>query len=1023
MFSLEEFVSKTLKLLEKERETEIEETRILTEKLPAKELQRRGVCLLKLKISSRRSGLYGRTVITFEPNHGDLPSHNLTPGDIVGLNPSTGDSQSESLGSGIVTRSSTSAVSVAFDDSQDLFSLNDDGLYKLTKLANDVTYKRLKRALGDLVKLHSGPASYLVDVLFGQQELSPSGKEIVIDFVNSSLDQSQKEAVRFALQQREVAIVHGPPGTGKTTTVIEIILQSVKQGLKVLACAPSNIAVDNLVERLADHKQRIVRIGHPARVLPHIQKYSLDALLSSSEDTRLVEDVRKELDSSLSSLKKTRDRGEKQRLREDMKHLRKELMQREQTATRDILKRANVVLVTLTSATEDGPMKLLNEEHFDLVVIDECSQALEAACWIALLRAPKCVLAGDHLQLPPTILSKEAAKDGLEVTLMERVLKLYCDRVMKMLTCQYRMNELIMQWSSDQLYQGKLVADESVRHHLLRDLPSVTECEETSIPLMFIDTAGCELRELDLPEEISKGNEGEADIVAAYVEKLISCGLSPEDIAVIAPYNLQVELIRLRLSQQYPKLEVKSVDGFQGREKEAVVISFVRSNPKGEVGFLAENRRINVAITRARRHLCVIGDSETVSHDKFLKTLVEYLTTKGEVQTAHQYIDVVSVNQGTVPLPEHLSDLMSLRKTTTEKGAKPKTNYQEKRLRKQNDGKEKHIASSFHETATNSGQTRKDGDNFEDDEKVQEYQILLETFINNNGQEVIEFSPSLSSHERYIIHVLSEKLGLLHCSKGVDEERHIVVRKPGTRENDSETRGSYQTTRTAVKSNHADPLKLEKNKTPQIDKSIKNDVQSIRDQNQSVTGDSSEPVLPVKKSDKVACAYCGKDVIKANFQLHELHCARKEKQDQHSQNAGTLKSQEQSKARKEKSKIPNVVEKLEKIDNDDFEALIATVQTFDGSCCFRKCKTPTATLGYTCEFCQGRFCLSHHIPEVHGCGDAAKAAARAVINKEGVLSRGSAKNRHSDAEKKIKLQKKLDNKLSKMAEKRKGKQK
>ncbi|KAL3878418.1 hypothetical protein ACJMK2_030771 [Sinanodonta woodiana] len=1022
MFSLEEFVSKTLKLLEKERETEIEETRILTEKLPAKELQRRGVCLLKLKISNRKSGLYGRTVVTFEPNHGDLPSHNLTPGDIVGLNPSTGDSESESLGSGIVTRSSQSAVSVAFDDSQDLFSLDDDGLYKLTKLANDVTYKRLKRALRDLGKLHSGPASGLIDVLFGQQELSPSGKEIVIDFVNNSLDESQKEAVKFALQQREVAIVHGPPGTGKTTTVIEIILQAVKQGLKVLACAPSNIAVDNLVERLADHKQKIVRIGHPARVLPHIQKYSLDALLSSSEETRLVEDVRKELDSSLSTLKKTRDRGEKQRLREDMKHLRKELMQREQTATRDILKRANVVLVTLTSATEDGPMKLLNEEHFDLVVIDECSQALEAACWIALLRAPKCVLAGDHLQLPPTILSKEAAKEGLEVTLMERVLKLYCDKVMKMLTCQYRMNELIMQWSSDQLYQGKLVADQSVRHHLLRELPSVTDCEETSTPLMFIDTTGCELRELDLPEEISKGNEGEADIVAAYVQKLISNGLSPEDIAVIAPYNLQVELIRLRLSQQYPKLEVKSVDGFQGREKEAVVISLVRSNPIGEVGFLAENRRINVAVTRARRHLCVIGDSETVSHDKFLKTLVEYLTTKGEVQTAHQYIDAAIVNQGTVPLPEHLSDLMSLRKTTTEKGAKPKTSYQEKRLRKKKDGKERHT-SSFHDTTANSERTRKEGENLEEDEKVLEYQTLLEKFIKNSGQQVIEFSPSLSSHERYIIHVLSEKLGLLHCSKGIDEERHVVVRKPGTRENDSGTRDTHLATTAAAKSMHAEPLKSDKLKAQQINKSVKSDEQSIQGHNQYVSEGSSEPVLLVKPSDKVACAYCGKDVIKANFQLHELHCARKQKQDQHQQNVNTLKSQEQSKAGKGKSRMPNVVEKLEKIDKDDFEALIATVQTFDGSCCFRKCKTPTATLGYTCEFCQGRFCLSHHIPEVHGCGDAAKAAARAVINKEGVLSRGSAKNRHPDAEKKIKLQKKLDSKLSKMAEKRKGKQK
>lgn len=313
--SLEKFVNQHIQLLDKEREAEIEETRHVNETLPPKELQRRGVCLLKLHIRSRRTGFYGRTVVTFEPGGAlqELPAHNITPGDIVSLTASSAHQGDEGFGSGIVTHAGKSAISVAFDDKEDLYDLQEEDLYKLTKLANDVTYKRLKNALNNLKKGDFGGSSRLVDVLFGETDLSSPYNLKDIHLVNSGLDESQEDAVRFALAQPEVAIVHGPPGTGKTTTVIEIIIQAIKQGNKILACAPSNIAVDNLVERLAQHKQKVVRLGHPARVLPHIQKYSLDAILSSSEETRLVEDVRKDLDKNLSAIRKTRDHGEKQK--------------------------------------------------------------------------------------------------------------------------------------------------------------------------------------------------------------------------------------------------------------------------------------------------------------------------------------------------------------------------------------------------------------------------------------------------------------------------------------------------------------------------------------------------------------------------------------------------------------------------------------------------------------------------------------------------------------------------------------
>lgn len=309
-------------------------------------------------------------------------------------------------------------------------------------------------------------------------------------------------------------------------------------------------------------------------------------------------------------------------------------------------------MATNTGASDDGPLKLLPNDYFDLVVIDECAQALEASCWIPLMKAPKCILAGDHKQLPPTIISHKAAANGLSLSLMERLIQKYGEQVVRMLTVQYRMHNAIMQWASKQMYGGRLVAHKMVATHLLMDLPGVDSTEETTIPLLLIDTSGCGLLEIDEEDEQSKGNKGEVEIVTKHLQALIEAGVHPKDVAVIAPYNLQVQLLRKELSNKYPELEIKSVDGFQGREKEAVVLSLVRSNRRGEVGFLAEDRRINVAVTRARRHLVVVCDARTVSTHPFLKSLVDYMTEHGEVRTAFEYCDdVVSENYVRPVLP------------------------------------------------------------------------------------------------------------------------------------------------------------------------------------------------------------------------------------------------------------------------------------------------------------------------------------------------------------------------------------
>ncbi|XP_010164273.1 DNA-binding protein SMUBP-2, partial [Antrostomus carolinensis] len=571
------------------------------ESVSLKELQRRGVCLLKLQAASQRTGLYGRLLVTFQPRKYDsdaeLPYNSFGPGDIVGLYDSAG--QGDPLSTGIVTRVTSKAVTVAFEESRDgMLSLDRESSYRLLKLANDVTYNRLKKALNALKQYHGGPASDLIDVLFFSSDPSAFSETKPLKLYNTSLDASQREAVSFSLAQRELAIVHGPPGTGKTTTLVEIILQAVQQGLKVLCCAPSNVAVDNLVERLAAYKARILRLGHPARLLEPIQQHSLDAVLAHGDNAQIVADIRKDIDQAFAKTKKAQDKGERSHFLSEIKALRKELKEREETAMAAALTHASVVLATNTGASSDGPLKLLPENHFDLVVIDECAQALEASCWIPLLKAPKCILAGDHKQLPPTVVSHKAAAEGLALSLMERLIERCGEKVVKMLTVQYRMHQAIMQWASSEMYSGRLTAHPSVAQHLLRDLPGVTSTEETTIPLLLIDTAGCGLFELELEDEQSKGNTGEVQLAGLHIQALVEAGVKAQDIAVVAPYNLQVDMLREHLCHRYPELEIKSVDGFQGREKEAVILSFVRSNRKGEVGFLAEDRRINVAVTR-----------------------------------------------------------------------------------------------------------------------------------------------------------------------------------------------------------------------------------------------------------------------------------------------------------------------------------------------------------------------------------------------------------------------------------------
>ncbi|ERS95582.1 hypothetical protein HMPREF1624_08098 [Sporothrix schenckii ATCC 58251] len=746
------FAATQLELLAAELQSEIAQTAETVGGHTPAALQRAGVALINLVVGGRRTGMGGRTVLTLEgdaatSSSDELPEHGLRTGDVVLVAEQPGGSAKkremrdlEKRGvHGVVTRVRRTALEVAVDnDDGDSSSSSSkaasdehvDTLLQsrvwLLKLADEVTHKRMASTMRAIQNMPAADYTPLMRVLFGLSSpglatttTADAAAANAVEWVDPTLNDSQKDAVRFALAAPEVALIHGPPGTGKTHTLVELILQLVRRDLRVLVCGPSNIAVDNLVERLAPHAVPMVRLGHPARLLPSVLGHALDVLTQTSAAGAIVRDVRADMDARQADLKKPKQKGgpanktARRAIYSELRDLRREYRERERRCTRELVGGSKVVLATLhgaggsqlrVSSSVDGPAPA-----FDVVVIDEASQALEAQCWVPLLAARKVVLAGDHLQLPPTVKAAKAdakvaatkkkttkdktaprkegaatdaasrlpvdklsldAKTGqtgqtrqkgqkgsaitLEYTLFDRLLDLHGSSIKRMLTTQYRMHERIMRFPSDTLYEGKLVAAESVAGRLLRDIQysadaesgaaasTVADVDETREPLVFIDTQGGEFPETtdeEAPNDDgdgkdakdaksararlfgdSKCNAMEALLVRQHVRTLVrDGGLRAADIAVVTPYNAQLALLSGPLKQEFPGIELGSVDGFQGREKEAVVVSLVRSNAAGDVGFLAEKRRLN-------------GGSLAPSGSAFLKSWMDFLEENADLR-------------------------------------------------------------------------------------------------------------------------------------------------------------------------------------------------------------------------------------------------------------------------------------------------------------------------------------------------------------------------------------------------------
>lgn len=720
-----DLISKTLELLQLEHDAEIEESLNNRSNCSIRELEKQGLCVTKLMICGCKTGLFGRVLVKLKKEFADLPQHKMSPGDIVGI---FQEDIKDPEVNGTVYKVTPSTITVACEGMVDM-----QGKVAVVILANEATYKRQREIMEKLRNLNVNHPSYgLAEILLGSSQAKFTMAEYPLEFSNPNLNSVQKHAVQFALNQCvNFGIIHGPPGTGKTTTVVELILQAVKRGIQVLVTAPSNIAVDNLVEKLAG-KARIVRVGHPARMLPTITEYSFDNLLKKTDAYQITQDIRKELNSLSKSPSS----------RQEARVLRKELKSRDGKAAEEVLQNSQVVLSTcISSGTKFMVEYAAKIKGFGLVIIDEAAQALECACWVPVLMGKKVVLAGDHKQLPPTIMSEQAAREGLQISMMERLCELYPNSAV-LLEIQYRMNELIMNWSNKEFYFGRLIADDSVKNRVFDDFP---------YPLVLVDTSGGGVYDAG---EISKFNSGEAEIVGKFCQELFEAGI--KDVAVITPYNAQVELIRGIV----PRAEVSSVDGFQGREKDAVVISMVRSNSNQDVGFLQDFRRLNVAITRAKMLVCLIMDCDTVGSKKspaFLQHLCEYFSTNAHCLNFHEYYTGGISYQSKELIQKQAKD--QERKQKQKEKEKPKNQYiTEQKLIKE---PSKIIKDTYKETL----------------EKIE--------ILKKSDEESFK-TEKLNAKDRHSIHELCQKHNLYHKTLGSGKEKRMLISKifpkPGQKE-------------------------------------------------------------------------------------------------------------------------------------------------------------------------------------------------------------------------------------------------
>jgi superfamily I DNA and/or RNA helicase len=502
----------------------------------------------------------------------------------------------------------------------------DDGKLGVNLMFDSKTYDEMFRALNVLINLEKGRSKDLRDIILGNKNpefaKSPNVHSVL-------LNDSQNEALNSIMAADDVAIVHGPPGTGKTTTLVESIKFLVADGKKVMVTAPSNAAVDHLTRSIANAGVSIVRIGNLAKVEEDTTAHTLDVLLSQDRDFKQIRELKKrasEMRKMGSKYRRSfgREEAEQRKLLfQEAKNLNKEARELESYIVNKLIDQAQVIACTLIGSTHE----YIRSKIFDVVVIDEAGQALEPACWVAILKAEKVVMAGDPFQLPPTVKSHEAERKGLTKTLLEKTIERLPQ--ISLLKTQYRMHKDIMSFSNLKFYNNALEAHESVAMRGIEGLfPSVE----------FIDTAGCGYAEQESEENSSRSNPEEAHLLMRHFNQLKLDLSDRSSVGVISPYRGQIDILS-DLFNDEKMVTVNTIDSFQGQERDVIYLSLVRSNDRSEIGFLKDYRRMNVAMTRARMKLVIIGDSATLGNDSFYSDFLDFAEKLGAYRTAWEFME------------------------------------------------------------------------------------------------------------------------------------------------------------------------------------------------------------------------------------------------------------------------------------------------------------------------------------------------------------------------------------------------
>ena len=636
--SSREQLQKTYELIKLERQADLDYYR---QKVLLRSLQQRtkeGTTWYPVRLKRDYIGTGERLIIEIErTSHLDQP-HAFQSGKSVSVFSNAGGKPEKDHVNGVINyvRDNTMVITLNADELPDWI---EDSLLGVDVMFDEMSYREMEFALKEVMKAEDNRVAELREILIGKEKaaLDESNHRPVPP---SKLNSSQVAALEKIMAVQDVGFIHGPPGTGKTTTLVHAITQVVRDEKQVLVCAPSNAAVDLLTDKLSEQGLSVLRMGHPARVTEQSLSKTLDAKIADHPSYRELRVLRKKMEQLKSTaLKYKRNFGyhekqERKLLLQESRALKADADLLEFYIVNDLLQSTQVICCTLVGSSHP----VLRGKKFQTVFIDEAAQALEPACWIPILRSHRLIFAGDHQQLPPTIKSNEAAKLGLAKTLFEKGIEGHPEMSV-MLKVQYRMHQEIMKFSAEYFYDNALVADDSVKNETLAPDES---------PVEFIDTAGCGYNEAQDPETLSRFNEDEARLLMGVVEALVE-RIGAESwldknlsLGIITPYRAQVDYLHklaessVILEPLHALISINTVDAFQGQERDVIAISFVRSNDKSEVGFLGDIRRTNVAMTRAKKKLIMIGDSATLGSHPFYTELLDYVQGRGFYKSAFE---------------------------------------------------------------------------------------------------------------------------------------------------------------------------------------------------------------------------------------------------------------------------------------------------------------------------------------------------------------------------------------------------